>query len=197
MSMPSPATDGIDGLFVGPFDLSIALSNGAVLDPYSKDVDAALDVILAAANKHKKIPGIFCANAEARACRRQARLPVHRGRRRSRLSARRRGRAAQGAQYRVQIQPRENRRFRRFEPLVSLFAGTCPASVSRTTSDIPLHIRGFHFDDAIVALGQPGVARGRAPWPHPRFRPRAQDRSRYAAETRRNRRHDGRPASGA
>ncbi|HKY85161.1 MAG TPA: aldolase/citrate lyase family protein [Pseudorhodoplanes sp.] len=59
------ATDGIDGLFVGPFDLSIALSNGAVLDPYSKDVDAALDVILAAAAKHKKIPGIYCANAEA------------------------------------------------------------------------------------------------------------------------------------
>jgi 4-hydroxy-2-oxoheptanedioate aldolase len=58
-------TDGIDGLFVGPFDLSIALSNGAVLDPYSKDVDAALDVILAAAAKHKKIPGIYCANAEA------------------------------------------------------------------------------------------------------------------------------------
>ena len=52
-------------MFVGPFDLSIALSNGAVLDPYSKDVDAALDVILAAAAKHKKIPGIYCANAEA------------------------------------------------------------------------------------------------------------------------------------
>jgi 4-hydroxy-2-oxoheptanedioate aldolase len=58
------ATDGIDGLFVGPFDLSIALSNGAVLDPFSKDVEAALDVILDAAKKHKKIPGIYCANAE-------------------------------------------------------------------------------------------------------------------------------------
>lgn len=58
------ATNGIDGLFVGPFDLSIALSDGAVLDPYSKDVDAALDVILAAASKHKKIPGIFCASAD-------------------------------------------------------------------------------------------------------------------------------------
>jgi 4-hydroxy-2-oxoheptanedioate aldolase len=58
------ATDGIDGLFVGPFDLSIALSNGALLDPASEDVEAALDVILAAASKHKKIAGIYCANAE-------------------------------------------------------------------------------------------------------------------------------------
>lgn len=57
-------TDGIDGLFVGPFDLSIALSNGAVLDPFSKDVEAALEVILEAASKHSKIPGIYCANAE-------------------------------------------------------------------------------------------------------------------------------------
>lgn len=59
------AMDGIDGLFVGPFDLSIALSGGAVLDPFSKDVEAALDVILDAATTHKKIPGIYCANAEA------------------------------------------------------------------------------------------------------------------------------------
>ncbi len=58
------ATDGIDGLFVGPFDLSIALSNGAVLDPFSKDVEKALDVILDAAKTHKKISGIYCANAE-------------------------------------------------------------------------------------------------------------------------------------
>lgn len=58
------AIEGIDGLFVGPFDLSIALSNGAVLDPFSKDVEAALDVILAAAAKHRKVPGIYCANAD-------------------------------------------------------------------------------------------------------------------------------------
>jgi 4-hydroxy-2-oxoheptanedioate aldolase len=58
------ATDGIDGLFVGPFDLSIALSNGALLDPASEDVEAALDGILAAASRHKKIAGIYCANAE-------------------------------------------------------------------------------------------------------------------------------------
>ncbi len=57
-------TDGIDGLFVGPFDLSIALSDGALLDPASNDVEAALDVILEAAAKHQKIPGIYCANAE-------------------------------------------------------------------------------------------------------------------------------------
>jgi len=59
------AIDGIDGLFVGPFDLSIALSNGAVLDPFSKDVEAALDVILETAKKHKKIPGLYCSNANS------------------------------------------------------------------------------------------------------------------------------------
>jgi 4-hydroxy-2-oxoheptanedioate aldolase len=58
------AVDGVDGLLVGPFDLSIALSNGAVLDPFSKDVEKALDVILDAARTHKKIPCIYCANAE-------------------------------------------------------------------------------------------------------------------------------------
>lgn len=58
------AMEGIDGLFVGPFDLSVALSNGAVLDPLSKDVEMALDVILAAAKKAGKFAGLYCSNAE-------------------------------------------------------------------------------------------------------------------------------------
>ena len=58
------ATEGIDGLFVGPFDLSVALSSGAVLDPFSREVEAALDVVLDAARKAEKIPGIYCSNAE-------------------------------------------------------------------------------------------------------------------------------------
>jgi len=58
------ATPGVDGLFLGPSDLSIALSNGGSLDPFSKDVDAEIDRIIAAANKAGKIPGAYCHNAE-------------------------------------------------------------------------------------------------------------------------------------
>ena len=63
------ATPGIDVLFVGPSDLSIALTNAAELDPHSAKVEAALDKIVAAANKAGKIAGLYCANAErAAAC---------------------------------------------------------------------------------------------------------------------------------
>jgi 4-hydroxy-2-oxoheptanedioate aldolase len=58
------ATPGIDAIFVGPSDLSIALSNGTLLDPHSPDVERALDTIVAAAQKAGKIPGAYCQNAE-------------------------------------------------------------------------------------------------------------------------------------
>ena len=45
------ATPGIDILFVGPSDLSIALSDGADLDAHSAAVEAALDQIVAACRK--------------------------------------------------------------------------------------------------------------------------------------------------
>jgi 4-hydroxy-2-oxoheptanedioate aldolase len=57
-------TPGIDGLFLGPSDLSIALSEGKNLDPLSQDVDRELDRILAAAQKTKKIPGAYCHSAQ-------------------------------------------------------------------------------------------------------------------------------------
>ncbi len=57
-------TPGIDGLFLGPSDLSIALSDGKAMDPLSKDVDRELDRILAAAQRTKKIPGAYCHSAE-------------------------------------------------------------------------------------------------------------------------------------
>ncbi len=57
-------TPGVDGLFLGPSDLSIALSEGKNLDPLSKDVDRELDRILAAAQRVKKIPGAYCHSAE-------------------------------------------------------------------------------------------------------------------------------------
>ena len=43
---------------------AIARTNGRTLDPLSKDVDAEIDRIIAAANKAGKIPGAYCHNAE-------------------------------------------------------------------------------------------------------------------------------------
>jgi 4-hydroxy-2-oxoheptanedioate aldolase len=57
-------TPGIDVLFVGPSDLSIALSDGADLDPHSDRVETALDKIVAACRKAGKVAGLYCANAE-------------------------------------------------------------------------------------------------------------------------------------
>ena len=57
-------TPGIDVLFVGPSDLSIALSDGAELDPHSKTVEQALDRVVAAARAAGKIAGLYCADAE-------------------------------------------------------------------------------------------------------------------------------------
>src|SRR5262249_15046515 len=45
------ATPGIDALFLGPADLSIALSNGAEVDPMSPKVDRELDRIMGAAHR--------------------------------------------------------------------------------------------------------------------------------------------------
>ncbi len=58
------ATPGIDGFFLGPSDLSIALSDGKTVDPLSKDVDHELDRMIAGAQKAKKIPGAYCHSAE-------------------------------------------------------------------------------------------------------------------------------------
>jgi 4-hydroxy-2-oxoheptanedioate aldolase len=57
-------TAGIDVLFVGPSDLSIALSGGAELDPHSAAVETALDAVVAAANKAGKVAGLYCTNAQ-------------------------------------------------------------------------------------------------------------------------------------
>jgi 2-dehydro-3-deoxyglucarate aldolase len=51
------AIDGIDGLFIGPSDLSAAM--GFMGQPNHPDVQAAMARVLAAANKHKKAVGIL------------------------------------------------------------------------------------------------------------------------------------------
>jgi 4-hydroxy-2-oxoheptanedioate aldolase len=58
------ATPGIDAVFVGPSDLSLALTEGKTLDPHSREVDAAIDRIGTAASKAGKIAGAYAANAE-------------------------------------------------------------------------------------------------------------------------------------
>jgi 4-hydroxy-2-oxoheptanedioate aldolase len=58
------AVPGIDMLFVGPGDLSIALTKGADVDPGGKLVDAALVKIVAAAKKSGKLVGAFTATPE-------------------------------------------------------------------------------------------------------------------------------------
>ncbi len=58
------ATPGIDALFVGPYDLSTALSGGKAQDVQAPEVERAVDRICAVAKKAGKIPGIYCRDAE-------------------------------------------------------------------------------------------------------------------------------------
>jgi 4-hydroxy-2-oxoheptanedioate aldolase len=54
------ATPGIDALFVGPYDLATALSDGAKQAIDAPEVVDAIDAIGEAARKAGKIPGIYC-----------------------------------------------------------------------------------------------------------------------------------------
>jgi 4-hydroxy-2-oxoheptanedioate aldolase len=51
---------GIDGVFIGPADLSIALSNGAKWDPRGQAVIEAARRVIAQARAHGKYAGMFC-----------------------------------------------------------------------------------------------------------------------------------------
>lgn len=59
------ATPGIDGLFVGPYDLATALSSGTAQDVHAQNVEEAIDRICRAANEANKIPAIYCRDAES------------------------------------------------------------------------------------------------------------------------------------
>ena len=50
---------GLDGVFLGPSDLSITLSKGASFDPASAEVDAAFKHVLARAKAAGKFCGAF------------------------------------------------------------------------------------------------------------------------------------------
>jgi 4-hydroxy-2-oxoheptanedioate aldolase len=54
------ALDGIDGVFVGPADLSIALNNGAAVDPLGTTVSTAAGDVARRARAAGKFAAIFC-----------------------------------------------------------------------------------------------------------------------------------------
>jgi len=54
------ATPGIDGVFVGPSDLSIALAGGGTVDPHGAAVEEAVAPVAAAARGAGKFAGLFC-----------------------------------------------------------------------------------------------------------------------------------------
>ena len=58
------ATPGLDGLFVGPSDLSITLSRGARIDKLGQETVAAMARVAAAARANGLVAGAFGGNAE-------------------------------------------------------------------------------------------------------------------------------------
>ena len=60
------AVDGIDGVFVGPNDLCIALTDGATVDPESSLLDEPLARIVAASARAGKVSGVFGGRQAAR-----------------------------------------------------------------------------------------------------------------------------------
>lgn len=63
------ATPGLDGIYVGPNDLSIALGQPPLTGATAPVVIAAIDRIRTACADHGRIAGIFCANGPAAAAR--------------------------------------------------------------------------------------------------------------------------------
>jgi 4-hydroxy-2-oxoheptanedioate aldolase len=57
------AVEGLDGVFVGPSDLSVTLSAGKSIAPFADFLEEPVKCIAAAAKKANKIAGVFAANA--------------------------------------------------------------------------------------------------------------------------------------
>ena len=53
--------DGVDGVFIGPYDLALSLGEPSVTSPA---VVAAIDAVLAAARERGRLTGLFAGNAE-------------------------------------------------------------------------------------------------------------------------------------
>jgi 4-hydroxy-2-oxoheptanedioate aldolase len=59
--------DGLDGIFIGPSDLGLALGKGSASEPTAGEVLDAIDQCLTAARGAKKHAGIFCPSGAAAA----------------------------------------------------------------------------------------------------------------------------------
>jgi len=58
------AVPGVDGIFIGPADLSIALSDGKAVDPFHPEVDKALGHALARSKAAGKLIGVYAPSGE-------------------------------------------------------------------------------------------------------------------------------------
>jgi 4-hydroxy-2-oxoheptanedioate aldolase len=58
------AVPGIDGIFIGPADLSIGLSQGKEMNPVSAEVEKALDHVLSRVKAANKLAAIYAATGE-------------------------------------------------------------------------------------------------------------------------------------
>lgn len=56
--------DGLDGVFVGPSDLSVTLSDGKKIGPLDRDLDEPIKHIVDRATAHGKIAGIYAVNPD-------------------------------------------------------------------------------------------------------------------------------------
>jgi 4-hydroxy-2-oxoheptanedioate aldolase len=63
------AVDGLDGIFVGPSDLSLSLGKGASLDPSDGSVLAAIQRCRVLARERGLHAGIFCSSGKSAAAR--------------------------------------------------------------------------------------------------------------------------------
>ena len=61
------ALPGLDGVFVGPSDLSISLSAGRALDHRLPEAVAVMEALLAASKASGKVTAIFCSGGAAAA----------------------------------------------------------------------------------------------------------------------------------
>ena len=61
------AVEGLDGIYVGPNDLSLAMGKTPKSEPDDKEVRDAIAHICARTRAHGKIPGIFCSGGAAAA----------------------------------------------------------------------------------------------------------------------------------
>ncbi|KMK18188.1 2,4-dihydroxyhept-2-ene-1,7-dioic acid aldolase [Pluralibacter gergoviae] len=61
------ATDGLDGVFIGPNDLSLTLTGAASAESDHPEMLAAVEQVIACCRQRRKVAGIFCTSGAAAA----------------------------------------------------------------------------------------------------------------------------------